>query len=39
MTENMLRWLIIWGMEKLVAKTENKWDDELFQRMKKELEK
>ena len=28
--EDVLKKLVMWGMEKLVASTENTWDDELL---------
>lgn len=33
-SEKMLKWLIIWGLERLVAKTKETWDDELLAKAK-----
>lgn len=33
-TEAMLKWLIIWSLEKIVEKTEATWDDELLAKAK-----
>lgn len=34
MTEKMLKWLIIWSLEKIVAKSKETWDDELLAKAK-----
>lgn len=34
LSEKMLKWLIIWGLEKVVARTHETWDDELLARAK-----
>lgn len=33
-TEAMLKWLIIWSLEKVVEKTKETWDDELLSKAK-----
>lgn len=33
-SEKLLKWLIIWGLDKVVKKTEDKWDDELLAKAK-----
>lgn len=39
MTEDMMKWAIMWSMKKLVKSTENQWDDELVQRMEEQWAK
>lgn len=39
MTEEMLKWVIMWSVKKLVASTENKWDDELVEKMEEQWSK
>ena len=38
-TEKMMKWLIIWSLEKLVKKTKTQVDDELLKRCKAEWER
>lgn len=38
-TEKMMKWLIIWSLEKVVRKTKTTADDELLKRCKEEWQR
>jgi len=31
LTQEVIEWLVWWGLEKLVASTDDRWDDELLE--------